>query len=277
MARSSPCSTRRSVSRQPGRGLGALAHLRHPHRDPARSPMARRLHRRHPQRLAVPPRAPSSHAASWSAPVSRLARPTSNTAHLTMPITRTPPSGMHVTPLGTTITTDAVRAELASLGEAEFRRSRLCQATTQHHDPVVSLEVWESLYDEKSARGESLTLAFDSTPDGSSSAIAVASKRADGKFHVEVIGHARGTGWLAQEVTRLAEAHHPDAVLVDPRTPAGSVIPYLRDQGVRSVESRASTPPRPSPCSSMPASRTNFATSASPSWPPPSSAPSVVP
>ena len=138
--------------------------------------------------------------------------------------------------LGTTITSDAVKAELASLGEAEFRRSRLCQWTTQHHDPVVSLEHWETLRDPHSRRGRGLVIAFDSTPNGSHSAIAVASVRDDDLVHVEVIAHEAGTGWLANEVARLTRAHSPDLVLVDPRTPAGTALPYLTDLGVDFTE-----------------------------------------
>ena len=55
--------------------------------------------------------------------------------------------------LGVTITEDAVRAELASMGEAEFKRSRLCMWTTQHHDPVISLEVWDGASSTRRAGG----------------------------------------------------------------------------------------------------------------------------
>ena len=138
--------------------------------------------------------------------------------------------------LGITITEDAVRAELASMGEAEFKRSRLCMWTTQHHDPVISLEVWDGLLDAQSRRGDSLMLAFDSVPDGSSSSIAVASTRPDGLAHVELVAHEQGTGWLVAEVARLADKHEPDRVLVDPRTPASTAVVALRDVGVKVTE-----------------------------------------
>ncbi len=138
--------------------------------------------------------------------------------------------------LGITITEEAIKAELASLGEAEFRRSRLCQWTTQQHDPVVPLEIWDGLCDTLSRRGKSLVIAFDSTPNGSASSIGVASKRDDGLFHVELVAHEAGTGWLGSEVTRLARAHKPEGVLVDPRSPAATALPYLRDASVKVTE-----------------------------------------
>jgi hypothetical protein len=138
--------------------------------------------------------------------------------------------------LGTTITEDAVRAELASMGEADFKRSRLCMWTTQHHDPVVSLETWADLFDAESRRGDNLMLAFDSVPDGSASSIAIASTRDDGFAHVELVAHEQGTGWLVAEVARIAREHKADRVLVDPRTPASTAITLLRELSVTVTE-----------------------------------------
>jgi hypothetical protein len=64
----------------------------------------------------------------------------------------------------------------------------------------------------------------------------VASKRDDGLVHVELIAHNDETGWLAAEVARLVKTHRPDAVVVDPRTPAGTALPALRARGVRPIE-----------------------------------------
>jgi len=135
--------------------------------------------------------------------------------------------------LNVTITMDAVRAELASLGEAEFRRSRLCQWTTQHHDPVVPLDVWDALCDPESRRGDRLILAFDATPDASTYSIAIASKRTDGLIHVELVDSGDTVDWLVEEVARLVKKHRPDLVLVDPRTPADAATLPLRDLGVK--------------------------------------------
>ena len=138
--------------------------------------------------------------------------------------------------LGITITDDAIKAELASLGEAEFRRSRLCQWTTQQADPVIPLEVWDRLCERSSRRGPRITFAFDATPDGSFASVAVASRRDDGPVHVELVAHEAKTGWLVGEVARLVRAHSPEDVLVDPRTPANTALPLLHDLGVRVTE-----------------------------------------
>ena len=57
-------------------------------------------------------------------------------------------------------------------------------------------------------------------PAGEWSSIAVASVRDDGLYHVAVLDHREGTGWLAEEVHRLYVAHHPNVIMCDPRSPA---------------------------------------------------------
>jgi phage terminase large subunit-like protein len=97
---------------------------------------------------------------------------------------------------GITISEDAVQAEYDSLELVDFRRSRLAQWTTTVNDPVIDLAAWEKLVDVQSKRGKSLALAFDSSPVGEWSSIAVASVRDDGLYHVAVLAHREGTGWL---------------------------------------------------------------------------------
>jgi hypothetical protein len=135
-----------------------------------------------------------------------------------------------------TIAREAIEAELASLGEAEFRRSRLCQWTTQRFDPVIPLETWDELCDKRSRCGGQLIFAFDAVPDGSAASIAVASTRDDGLAHVELVAHEQGTGWLVAEVARLVRQHEPDRVLVDPRTPASTAVALLRELDVTVTE-----------------------------------------
>ncbi len=87
-----------------------------------------------------------------------------------------------------------------------------------------------------SKRGKSLALAFDSSPGGESSSIAVASVRDDGLYHVAVLDHREGTGWLAKEVHRIYVAHHPNVVMCDPRSPAANALPELTSLGVQVEE-----------------------------------------
>lgn len=146
--------------------------------------------------------------------------------------------------LGHTITEDAIRAEFEGLDTTAFQRSRLCQWTVAHEAPVISLDVWDSLFDVSSRRGESLTLAFDSAPDGSRSSIAVASERADGFIHSEVVAVGDGTGWLAAEVERLYTAHKPYLIVCDSRSPAANALPALLAANVPVTELPAGERPK---------------------------------
>ncbi len=137
---------------------------------------------------------------------------------------------------GITISEDAVQAEHDSMELVDFRRSRLAQWTTTVNDPVIDMKHWEKLIDLNSKRGTALAMAFDSAPAGEWSSIAVASIRDDGLYHVAVMAHREGTGWLAQEVHRLYVAHHPNVVICDPRSPAVNALPELLNLGVEVQE-----------------------------------------
>lgn len=135
-----------------------------------------------------------------------------------------------------TISAEAVQAEYDSLELVDFRRSRLAQWTTTVNATVIDLAAWERLIDMNSKRGKSLALAFDSSPAGEWSSIAVASVRDDDLYHVAVLAHREGTGWLAKEVHRLYVAHHPNVIMCDPRSPAANPLPELLNLGVQVEE-----------------------------------------
>lgn len=134
--------------------------------------------------------------------------------------------------LGITAPIDAVRADFASMSLSEFRRAYLNQWVTAMSDPVIPLEVWNSLAEPGSQIVGPVSFAFDVSPDRSTAAICAAGLRADGTFHVEVVDHRSGTGWLAQRMVELAGRHGTSAVVFDSASPAGSLVPALEAAGV---------------------------------------------
>jgi DNA recombination-mediator protein A len=98
---------------------------------------------------------------------------------------------------------------------------------------VRDLERWVELTDPRSSIEGSLALAFDVTPDRSWSSIAAAGGRSDGLSHIEMIEHARGTGWVVHRLVELVERHKPLAVFCDGASPAGSLIAELEQAGVQ--------------------------------------------
>lgn len=134
--------------------------------------------------------------------------------------------------LGITATEDAVASDFASMSLSEFRRAYLNQWTTAMSDPVIPLDTWNGLIDGSSTALDPVAFAFDVTPDRSWAAIAAAGRRSDGRFHVEVVDHRAGTGWLAPRIAELVGQHTPSGVFCDPAGPAGALLPELQSVGV---------------------------------------------
>jgi hypothetical protein len=99
-------------------------------------------------------------------------------------------------------------------------------------DHVISPEEWADLADAGSRPVDPVVFAFDVTPDRSRSAIAVAAKRADGLFHVEIVDRQAGTGWVTARLAGLFEQHKPAAVVCDGVGPAASLMFELQSAGV---------------------------------------------
>jgi hypothetical protein len=77
--------------------------------------------------------------------------------------------------------------------------------------------------------------AFDVAPDRASSAVAAAGRRPDGLWHLEVVDHRRGTGWVVPRLLELRERWDPIAVAADAAGPAGSLV-YRCEEAGFSVE-----------------------------------------
>ncbi len=97
---------------------------------------------------------------------------------------------------------------------------------------VISLDAWRQLADDGSVIVGDVCVAFDVTPERSSSAICAAGLRADGLWHVEVIDRRRGTFWVVDRLVEVIERHQPSRVLCDGMSPAGSLIHELEQRDV---------------------------------------------
>lgn len=104
--------------------------------------------------------------------------------------------------------------------------------TDGHRDSMISSELWAALVDEESEMLDPIVLAFDVNPSRSRTSIVAAGIRSDGLYHLEVIEHRAGTGWVTAMLGQLVEKHEPDAVLCDSVGPAASLIPELDAAGI---------------------------------------------
>lgn len=134
--------------------------------------------------------------------------------------------------LGYTVTEAAIRAECLSMPEAEFRRAYLNQWVSRSAgDPVISADAWDSCYDLHAIALSDHALAIDVTPDQSAAAIGASGVCTDGRVWVDVIDHRPGVEWVAGRLAEL-QARDPIAVVLDPSSQAGSLIPALDAAGV---------------------------------------------
>jgi hypothetical protein len=137
--------------------------------------------------------------------------------------------------LGHRIPAEAVEDEREAMDVRGFAVDRLgigdWPRTDGQEQTVINVRDWVALTDAQSAAEDPVCLAFDVSPDRRAS-IAVAGRREDGLFHVEVIENARGTGWIAERLAALVERHEVAVVICDGFGPAASMIPACKDADV---------------------------------------------
>lgn len=138
--------------------------------------------------------------------------------------------------LGIRLSEEFTAGELRSMDPADFARERLGIGSYPVDEDegweVIGEDAWNALADPASTMLDPVAFAVDTTPERSHTAIGAASRRADGRLHVEVVEHRRGTGWVVPRLLELSGRWSPCAVAVDPGGPAGSLIPDLEAAGI---------------------------------------------
>lgn len=107
---------------------------------------------------------------------------------------------------------------------------------------VISRSKWSDLQDGLSAPAGGLAMAVEVSPDRLKACIAIAGRRDDGDWHVEIVEpgseivlNIQGTDWVLDRLLQLIEVHEPVAVVIDPRSPAASFIVTLRNKGIEVI------------------------------------------
>lgn len=122
-----------------------------------------------------------------------------------------------------------------------FRTEVLCQWSEGSLEGPFPPDSWERSadVDSKRADGADIALCVDVSWDRSTSHIGLASRRADGNIHVEVIASRTGTEWVKDWLT---DQERSEVVLSAPvavqakGAPASSLIGPLREAGIKVVE-----------------------------------------
>jgi hypothetical protein len=143
------------------------------------------------------------------------------------------------------ISLEAIQRERATMAPVGFARERggawppdLSQGYT-----VISKAQWKALEDEHSGSPDEEDTALIGKPAFAVSmssratgpvrtSIGVAQRRQDGKAHIELVVSGPGSAWVPEALIQLQRRREPCAIVIDPGSPAGSIIADAQAVGV---------------------------------------------
>lgn len=134
--------------------------------------------------------------------------------------------------LGLRLGVQVIEDEYAAMDDATFLRERGGAWSVDGTRKVVPDHVWAALSDPASQPADRLAMAIDMAPEGASASIGVAGKRADDRWHVELIEQREGSMWVVERAASVALRHGFGAVVVDGASPAMALVEPLRAKGL---------------------------------------------
>lgn len=135
--------------------------------------------------------------------------------------------------LGYRMNLDFIEAEREALSHAGFGRERLNLWSMDPVDMVIPMEIWDDLVFPESQMEGPRAIAIDCPPGLDSTVIVAMGRNPKGQWHGEVVERHVGTDWVAVRVAEIVRKNVlVGAVVVDPSSPAGALIPDLEAEGV---------------------------------------------
>ncbi|MET8401396.1 terminase family protein [Streptomyces sp900116325] len=134
--------------------------------------------------------------------------------------------------LGFTVTEEIIAAELEKMAgdPGGFDRAYLnrTRKPTPPVDPNVPKDSWPGLADSGTKATSDAVFAVDVSADRSHASIGVASRRPDGRVHIELADRRPGTAWVVPALVRLKKVRDPLLIAIaSSGAPAGSLIDDL--------------------------------------------------
>jgi hypothetical protein len=137
---------------------------------------------------------------------------------------------------------ETIEDERGDLDEATFARERLGMWESKASIQVVNPDLWTSLKDPPDVTGAGgskpsgpVMFAADISPDRQRGSVSVGAVRADGLLHGEVAVSDRGTAWMAPWLVERVAKWRALGVVIDPGSPAGSLVPELQKAGLEPI------------------------------------------
>ena len=127
---------------------------------------------------------------------------------------------------GTRISAEAIESERAAMSDAQFAMERLgIWEDTSARGGVIPFDAWVARADEASMPVESFAVGVEVAPGLESASVAVAGRRADGGWHVELAEVRKGAHWLDAWVAAFVEANPAvRSVVVDVGGPVAALL-----------------------------------------------------
>lgn len=123
---------------------------------------------------------------------------------------------------------DVVEGERSTFSDEGFMRERLGMWATASTQQVIGTESWLLAEDLHSVAVDELALAIDVAPELTSASVALAGRRADGTWHVELDEQRNGADWVPGYVARLLQANpQVRGLVVDVGSPAAAIVDDL--------------------------------------------------
>lgn len=134
--------------------------------------------------------------------------------------------------LGVRLTLERIADERATMSDRQFGMERLGMWDAGETRSVIDDVTWASLMDPQSQPSGLVSVAVDMAPEGTTTSVGVAAARADGRWHVELVEHRAGSGWVVERVAQIVERHATGPVVIDGASPAVALVEPLRARGV---------------------------------------------
>lgn len=133
--------------------------------------------------------------------------------------------------LGHTVTEEVIQADHDSMPGDEFSRAYMNRRTGGGR-PIFDAGTWQACRQPGSQLGGVPCFAVDVTPDRAWASIGVAGWGAN-RTHVEIVDHRPGVEWVAQRLEELYRRWNPWPVVIDPASPAGSLLVDLSSLSIK--------------------------------------------
>jgi hypothetical protein len=100
---------------------------------------------------------------------------------------------------------------------------------------VIAAAAWAELADPQSRIASAHCFAFDVDPGQKWATLSAAGVRSDGLYHVGVVEHATGIGWLVKSSKAWLERYPEARLVVDPRIDLANLLKELSEAGIQIV------------------------------------------